>query len=56
MIQRTEERIIELVKENDKRIRKIEKKVFNGFSTKISILFGLYGVIIALLVKMAFFR
>lgn len=41
--------------EHDKRISKMEKKVFNGFSTKINILFGLYTIFIGLLIKLAFF-
>jgi len=40
----------------DKRISKMEKKVFNGFGTKINVLFGFYGVMIVLLIKMAFFK
>ncbi|MHA1225253.1 MAG: hypothetical protein ACTSR2_01315 [Candidatus Hodarchaeales archaeon] len=49
------ERLVEKIEYNSKRIRKIEQKVFNGFGAKITILFGLYTVIIALLVKLAFF-
>lgn len=38
-----------------KRLGKIEIKVFNGFTLKINILYGLYVVIIGLLVRIAFF-
>jgi len=41
---------------HEKRISKMEKKVFNGFGTKINVLFGFYGVMIVLLIKMAFFK
>ena len=43
------------IRENRKRITKIERKVFNGFGTKINILFVLYSIFIALLIKIAFF-
>jgi len=42
--------------DHEKRLLKIEKKVFNGFSVKINVLFGLYSVIIALLIKLAFWK
>ena len=42
--------------DHEKRLSKIEKKVFNGFSVKINVLFGLYSVIIALLIKLAFWK
>ena len=41
--------------DHEKRLLKIEKKVFNGFSTKINILFAIYSIFIGLLVKLAFF-
>lgn len=42
--------------DHEKRLLKIEKKVFNGFSVKINVLYGLYSVIIALLIKLAFWK
>ena len=47
--------LIEEIKENRRRITKIERRVFNGFGIKINILFILYGIFIALLIKLAFF-
>lgn len=47
--------IVPEIKENTKRIVKIEKKVFNGFGTKINILFAVYGLFLALLIKLVFF-
>ena len=39
----------------DSRLRDVEKKVFNGYGSNIKILYGLYTVVIGLLVKLAFF-
>jgi len=37
-------------KNNDERIKKCEQKLFNGMTTKINILFIVYGIILARLV------
>lgn len=42
-------------KNRDNRIRKVEQKVFNGYGTSIKILYGVYALIVGLLVKTAFF-
>ena len=39
-----------------RRIIRVERKIFNGFGTKINLLFAFYGLFIALLVKLAFFH
>ena len=41
--------------ERDTRIRNIENKVFNGYGSNIKILYGLYTIVIGLLIKLAFF-
>jgi len=41
--------------EYDKRMRKLETKVFNGFNTKINALFCLYSIFLGVLIKLAFF-
>ena len=42
-------------KDNDDRVRKVEQKVFNGYGSNIKILYGLYTVVIGLLIQLAFF-
>ena len=39
----------------EERIQKVERKIFNGFGTKINILFVLYTVFLGLAVKQVFF-
>ena len=41
--------------ERDKRLREVEKKVFNGYGNQIKILFVLHGVLIVLALKAVFF-
>ena len=41
--------------ERDQRMRAVEHKVFNGYGSSIKVLYGLYAVIIGLMVKLAFF-
>ncbi len=48
--------ILPEIKDNNKRIAKIERRVFNGFGLKINILFVLYSIFIGLLIKLAFFN
>ncbi len=39
----------------DKRLQKVERKMFNGINLKINLLYGFYVAMLGILIKLAFF-
>ena len=56
VVLKLESRLVGELEKINKRVHKLELKVFNGFGLKINLLFVLYTVFLGLLIKLAFFN